>query len=129
MENTPVVLPESMVQAELSGSFRNLARKFGVGTDKIMEIFDQSEEGRDSLQQNWRPAVEKALHSRLIVETLIEELHIEAAEDEVILEMEKMADEEGESIEDLEKHYGKGRLEEIIRDDFRERKFFDLLLA
>jgi len=129
MENTPVTLPESMIQTELDGRLRNLARQYGVDTDKIMQMLAQTGDGLDDIQGKWRPSAEKALHSRLIVETLMGEQRIEAGDDDVEKELEDFAADSGEPIEEVKKRYGEGNALEYVKESIRERKFFDLLIA
>jgi trigger factor len=81
------------------------------------------------LKDSWQPAVEKSLHSRLIVEAIIKEQNIEASEEDIDKELENIAAEEGMSLEDVTERYGKGRALDYIKDDIMERKLFDLLLA
>ena len=129
MENTPVVLPESMIKIELDGRLRNLARRFGTDTDKVLEMLAQTGEGLDDIQGKWRPTAEKALHSRLIVETLMEMQHIEVDEGETKKEIERIAEESGMSVDDIMKRYSGDNALEYVTEDIRERKFFDLLLS
>ena len=129
MENTPVSLPESMVRVELDGRIRNLARQFGVDTEKVMQMLSMSGGGLDDIETKWRPAAEKALHSRLIVETLMEQEHIDASDGDIEQELADMAGESGESVEELKQRYGEGTVREIIKDNVRERKLFDMLVA
>jgi trigger factor len=129
MENTPVTLPESMVKAELEGRFRNLARQFGTDTEKLMQMLSISGNGLDDIEGKWRPAAEKALHSRLIVEAIMEEQRFEINDEEINKEMERIADESGMSLEDVQKRYESNDMKEYLKDDIRERKLFDMLLA
>jgi trigger factor len=129
IENTPVILPESMVRAEVEGRLRNLARQYGLDTAKMMQMLSQDGGGLEDIEGKWRPSAEKALHSRLIVEKLMDDQHIEAGDDEVEKEIEEIAAESGMSREDLMKHYNPGTAREYFKDEVRERKLFDMLLA
>ena len=129
MENTPVILPESMVRVELDGRMRNMARQFGTDTETLQRIFASSGKDPSEIEQTWRVSAEKALHSRLIVETIIEEQHIEASDDEIKREKELIADESGVTIEAVEKQFGEDRAKEYLKETISERKLFDLLLA
>ena len=128
MENTPVVLPESMVRAEISGRFSSLARNFGMRQEDVMRMLSQGGDGLDDIEGKWRPTAEKALHSRLIIETLMDEEKIEAGEDELKEEIAKLAAGLDMSEEETKKIYEDRRLD-YIKDGIRERKFFDLLLS
>jgi len=129
IENTPVTLPESMVRAEIEGRLRNLARQYGLDTSKMMQMLSQGGDGLEDIEGKWRPSAEKALHSRLIVEKLMEDQHIEAGNDEIEKEIEEIAAESGMSKEDLMKRYNPETAREYFKDDVRERKLFDMLLA
>ena len=129
MENTPVIIPESMVRVELDGRMRNLARRFNVSPDGIMEMLSRSGDGLDNIEKEWRPSAEKALHSRLIVETLVEEQKLEVSDEELEKEFETISSESGNTLEEVKKYYQEGNMREFIMEDIKERKLFDLLLA
>jgi trigger factor len=129
IENTPITLPESMVKAEVEGRLRNLARQYGLDSSKMMQMLSQGGDGLEDIEGKWRPSAEKALHSRLIVEKLMEDQHIEANDDEIEKEIEEIAAESGMSKEDLMKRYNQETAMEYFKDDVRERKLFDMLLA
>jgi trigger factor len=129
MENTPVVLPESMVRVELEGRVRNLARRFNTSAEQVMRMLSQPAEGLDEIEKAWRPGAEKALHSRLIVETIMEEQKLEADGAEVEKELETIAAETGTALEELKKYYQEKNMSEQLKEDIKERKLFDMLLA
>jgi len=129
MENTPVTLPESMVRAELEGRLRNLARRFGTDVEKLLQMMAMSGQDPGALEQTWRSQAERALHSRLIVETLIEEQRLEVSDGDVEKELENIAADTQTSLEEVKQRYeGKDALE-YIRDSIRESRFYDALLA
>jgi len=129
MENTPVTLPESMVRAELEGRLRAMARRFGTDVEKLLQMMAMSGQDPGALEQNWRSQAERALHSRLIVETLIEEQHLEVSDADVEKELENIAADTQTSLEEVKQRYeGKDALE-YIRDSIREARFYDALLA
>ncbi|GHV95285.1 trigger factor [Spirochaetia bacterium] len=129
MENTPVIIPESMIRVELDGRIRNLARRFNTSAEGVMQMLAQSGDGLENIEKEWRPAAEKALHSRLIVETLIEEQKFEAGDEEVEKELETMAAESGTALEEFKKYYEQDNMKEYLKEDIKERKLFDMLLA
>ncbi|MDR2922961.1 MAG: trigger factor [Treponema sp.] len=129
MENTPVILPESMVMAEVEGRLRNLARQYGLDAGQMAQLLAKDGGGLGDLEGKWRPSAEKALHSRLIVEKIMEDQHIEAGDDEIEKEIESIVSESGMSREDVLKRYGGDMALEYFKDEVRERKLFDMLLA
>jgi trigger factor len=131
MENTPVDVPESMIRVELEGRWRNLARQFGVDEEALSANMAKSGDGngKETIQEGWRTDAVRALHSRLIVETLIEQEKLEAGDDEVEKEFERMAEEMGSPIEEIKKYYQGDTMKEYLKEDIKERKLFDVLLA
>jgi trigger factor len=126
MEKTPVEIPESMMRVELDARWRNLAMRFNTDSSGLHKMIGN--ERAESIIEEWRPEAVRALHSRLIVETLIEELKIEANDEEVEKELERVAEESEATIEDVKKYYEEGQMKEYISEDIKERKFFDMLL-
>ena len=129
IENTPVTLPESMVQVELEGRLRNLARRFGTDVEGVLRMMAQTGTDPAEIEKNWRASAEKALHSRLIVETIMEEQRIEANDADVEQELEKIAVDTGKPLEEVKKQYGDGQMTDYVKDSIRESRLFDLLLA
>ena len=129
MESSPLCLPESMVRVELEGRLRNMGQQYGLGPEKIMEMMAALGKSPEDIQNEWRPATEKALHSRLIVETLIEQEKIDASEEEMEKELEIMAGESNTPLEDIKKYYQEDSARDYLKEDVKERKLFDILLA
>jgi trigger factor len=127
VENTPVEIPESMLRMELDSRFRNLARRFNTDVEGLYKIMGNSPEGPQSIIENWKPDAIKALHSRLIVETLIEDLKLEAEEGELEKEFERMAAESNADLEDVKKYYGDEEAKEYLKEEIKEQKFYDIL--
>jgi trigger factor len=90
---------------------------------------EKSGKTTEETQEEWRPDAVRALHSRLIVETLIEEQGMTASDEELEKELETIAGEAGTPLEDVKKYYGQENMTEYLKEDIKERKLFDLLLA
>ena len=123
MENTPVTLPESMIKAEVDGRWRRLARYYNIEPEKIQQLMQINEK-----EQEWKDEAEKALHSRVIIETLMEEQKIEATDEEVEKEFESIAAANETNIEEIKKHYDDQAVF-YLKEDIREKKVTDLLFA
>jgi trigger factor len=129
LENTPIAVPESMVRIELESRWRNMARQFNMDPEELTRNMEKSGNARDSILEGWRPEAQKALQSRIIVETLVRDQGLAAPDEEVEKEFETLALETDTSIEDVKKYYETEQMREYLKDDIKERKFFDLLLA
>ncbi|MDR0322795.1 MAG: trigger factor [Treponema sp.] len=121
MDNTPVILPESMVKLEVEGRWRRLARYYNVNFEAVQQMMS----GKD---KEWREAAEKALHSRLIIETLMEQQKTEVSDDDVEKEFESIAAANSVEIDEVKKHYDEQAVFNL-KEDIREKKITDLLLA
>ena len=128
MENTPVDIPESMVSFELDSRWRNLARRFNTDSEGLFKIMGNSEERARSIMDEWRPDANKALHSRLIIETLMEKLNLEASEEELDKEIQRLADESGTGLEEVKKFYEEERMKDYLKEDVKENKVLDILI-
>jgi len=127
-ENTPVVLPESMIRAEIGGRITALGRNFGMQPEAVMRMLTEGGDSIGDIEATWRPGAEKSLHASLIIDALIEEQKIEVSDDELKLELEKLAADSGSSEEEVRERYGEEQLG-YLKESLKERKFFDLLLA
>jgi trigger factor len=128
MEITPVEIPESMLRVELDSRWRNLARRFQTDTDGLFRIMGNSEERAKAILEEWKPDAIRALHSRLIVEKLMEDLKLEASEDDAEKELIRLAEETGTSIDEVRKYYENERMKDYLLEDIKEHKVFDILL-
>ena len=128
MENTPVEIPESMIRLELDSRWRNLARRFNTDAEGLLKIMGNSEERAQTLMDEWRPDASKALHSRLIVETLMKDLNLEASEEEQEKELQRLADESGAGLEEVTKFYEDERMKDYLIEGIKENKVLDILL-
>ncbi|MDR3174858.1 MAG: trigger factor, partial [Treponema sp.] len=129
LADTPVDVPESMIRIELESRWRDLARRFNTTTDQIMKTMGKNDDMVENIQNEWRPAAVKALHSRLIVETLMEDLKLEAGEEELNGEIEKLAAGNETMAEEIRKYYQGEQARSYLQEEIKERKLFDILLA
>jgi len=127
MENTPVTLPESMIRAEIEGRWRRLAQYYNTSAEKMMQMMTMGE-GHEEREKEWRQTAEKALHSRIIIETLLEEEKYEVSDEDVENEFKRMAEERGAEVEDLKKNFTE---EDIVylKEEVKERRIVDKLFA
>jgi trigger factor len=125
LADTPVDVPESMIRIELESRWRGLARRLNTPVEELIRSMGNSAEKLEGIQDSWRPAAVKALQSRLIVETLIENLKLDAGEEELDGEIEKIA----AGNEDVRKYYQEEQARLYLKEEIKERKLFDILLA
>jgi trigger factor len=119
METTPVDLPESMIRVQIDAQWRNISRNMNAAVDVPHE----------DIVAALRPSVIRSLHSRLIVETIINDLALDASDEEMEMFFQHIADEEGVPLEEVRGYYEKDEMKNALKDDIKERKLFDLMLA
>ena len=123
MENSPVVIPESMITAEVEGRMRRIAGYYGTSVEVMMQM--ASEERLNEM----REASGKALHSRLIIETLMEEHKFEVTDDEIEKELEQIAAANDTGLDEVKKHYESEQAIVYLKEDIKEKKMIGILLA
>jgi trigger factor len=130
LETTPIEVPESMIRVELEGRWRALARQLGTNPEDLTQSMENSGfKARDTIFEEWRDDVIKALRSRLVVEALISERNLDASDEDMEKEFKTLAANSDISIDDAKKHYESENMKEYLKEDIREQKLFDLLLA
>jgi trigger factor len=129
LESTPIDLPESMLRLELDSRWRNLAKRFGVSPEELEKNIVKAGQDPEKIREEWKDDAEKALKSRLIVETLMKDLALEASEEETEKEIEGIMSYSDAPAEDIKKYYEQENVRELLQDDIKERKLFDLFLA
>jgi len=129
-ERTKIEVPETMIAAELAMRWDALKRDMGIDSDEKMEkIAAYSGKTRESLYQDWRPAVEKAIAGRLLVDALIEKSGFTVSDEDVQAEYARIAEGTALSPEEVKAEYEKQNYVEHLKNEILERKFFDSVLA
>ncbi|MCL2720373.1 MAG: trigger factor, partial [Treponema sp.] len=105
------------------GRWRRLARYYNTNVEMIQQMMNIGDKANE-----WRDAAEKALHSRLIIETLMEEQKIEVSDEDVDKEFESIAAANNTQVEEIKKHYNEEAVF-YLKEDIKEKKITDLLLA
>jgi trigger factor len=127
VENTPAEIPESMIRLELDSRWKNLARRFDTDAEGLYKKLGGADAARTIIDK-WKPDAKLALHSRLIVETLIEDLKLEASDEETDREIETRAASAGGSAGEVRKFYEQEQAREYLKEEIKEQKFYDRFL-
>lgn len=127
VEKNPIVLPKSMIQAEIESRWRMMAQQFQTTPEQLEKMISASGQSKENMLTQWTGDAEKMLKSRLIVDALIREKNIAVTPEEVEAEFAKIADESGSTIEEVKEHYEDARAKEYIIDEIKENKLYDEL--
>ena len=127
VEKNPIVLPKSMIQAEMESRSRMMAQQFQTTPEQLEKMISASGQSKENMLTQWTGDAEKMLKSRLIVDALIREKSIAVTPEEVEAEFAKIADESGSTIEEVKEHYEDARAKEYIIDEIKENKLYDEL--
>lgn len=127
VEKNPIVLPQSMIQAEMESRWRMMAQQFQTTPEQLEKMISASGQSKENMLTQWTGDAEKMLKSRLIVDALIREKNIAVTPEEVEAEFAKIADESGSTIEEVKEHYEDARAKEYIIDEIKENKLYDEL--
>ena len=128
VENSTIDLPKGMVDAELENSWQNFLTRSRIPAEDAEKILAAQGKSREDLYEEWRPASEKRLKTRLLLTKIIEEENIEVADNEVEEELEKHAEQQGTSVDELREQYEKTNYLGNIENDVKNRKVIDFLL-
>ncbi len=128
LEANTFELPQSMIMAELEARWAGTANLFRMEPDKF-ERFTLSALGSDKSEtlSNWRPDAENRLKKSIARQALITQMEIDASEEDVEKEIEKIAKRDNTGIDEVKKHYASDREKEYLIEDIKEQRLFDKL--
>jgi len=129
VDSANIVLPASMVEAELSGRLESLMRRIGASDAGQLDRFlAMSGKTREQVADGWRPEAERALKARVVIERLIEKGGFDASPEELEEEFKKLAASTKTDIEKVKEQYGDEGTKARIAEDIKERKLYDAML-
>ena len=127
VEKNQFEIPQSMLNAELDGRWRMMARQFQTTPEELEKVMRTSGQAKEEILKNWSAESEKMLKSRIIVDTLMKERNIEAGDAEIDAEFQRIADRNGITLDEVKKHYEDARSKEYLVDDVKEQKLYKTL--
>lgn len=127
-ETSTIPLPESMVQAELQNNLQNFARQMGMQPEQLVEMLGKNSEGLEGLMNEWRPSTIKNLKQTLILNKVAEEQKIEASDDDVEQEFEKIAEANKRPVNEIKDYYNSNNAVDYLKNDIQNRKAMDFLV-
>ncbi len=127
VEKNAFDIPESMLNAELDGRWRMMARQFQTTPAELEKLVKSSGQSKEDMLKQWAAEAEKMLKSRIIVDTLLKEKNIDVTPEEIDAEYAKIAEQNAITIDEVKKHYEDARAKEYLVDNTKEQKLYDEL--
>ncbi len=125
IERNPIVLPESMVKAELESRWRMMARQFQTTPEQLEKMFGGATgNAKETMLKEWEGESQKMLKGRLIVENLLKQKEIAVSDEEVEAEFAKIAEGANMDVAEVKKHYEDAMRKEYLIDDVKEQKLY-----
>jgi len=127
VEKNAFDIPVSMLNAELDGRWRMMARQFNTTPAEMEKLMKSSGQTKEETLKNWSAEAEKMLKSRIIVDTLLKEKNIDVTPEEIDAEYAKIAEQNAITLDEVKKHYEDARAKEYLIDSTKEQKLYDEL--
>jgi len=128
IENSPIDLPQSMIDIELESSWQNFVQQFRAQEQEVIQLLAEQGKTKEQLLEEWIPTTEKKIKNRLLMTKIIEEEKIEITDNDIEEEIKHQSEAGNVPLEDMKKRFESERMKEYLRGDLADRKLFDLLL-
>jgi trigger factor len=130
METSPVDIPESMIRFQLEARWRNVVRNMHIPQEEVPNLLERRDGSFGTLAEVWRPEVIKALHSRLIVETIMKDRNLEVSDEVIEQEYARIAARANLPVEEIRSyHEAQEERKNMLVDTINDRQVHDVLLA
>ena len=129
IEKNPFELPASMLSAELDGRWRMMAQQFQTTPEELDRMVAASGQKKENMLTEWTGDAEKMLKSRIIVDSLMKAKNISVTPEEIEAEYQKIADDNGLSLDEVKNHYSDPRAKEYLIDEAKEQKLYKDIFA
>ncbi len=129
IEKNQFEIPASMLNAELDGRWRMMAQQFQTTPEELDRMIAASGQKKEDMLTQWTGDAEKMLKSRIIVDSLLRDKNISVTPEEIEAEYQKIADENGITLDEVKKHYNDARSKEYLIDETKEQKLYKEIFA
>jgi len=128
VENTPIDVPDSMVQAELENSWNNFAGQTKMSPEQLAGFLAADGKSKEDLLKEWEPNAIRGLKERLILGRIIENEKIEATEEEIDAEIANQAKAANLPLEQAKEYFANPQMKDYIVHGITDKKVVDFLL-
>ncbi|HDA2720715.1 TPA: trigger factor [Staphylococcus aureus] len=123
-DNTTIDIPEAMVNTELDRMVSEFAQRIQQQGLDLQTYFQISGQDESQLREQMKDDVEQRVKTNLTLTAIAEAEKIEATDEDIDKELEKMSKQFNISVEDIKNTLGNT---DIIKNDVRIQKVIDLL--
>jgi len=124
LERAPVDVPPGAADAQLEQRLRGAAQQLqgAVPEDALRAQLER-------WREEWRPAAQREVAERWLLEAVAEQAGVEVEDAEVSERLERLAAGQGASVQQLREAVGAGALEGSVRRELRREKALDFLVS
>ncbi|MBQ0051724.1 MAG: trigger factor [Treponema sp.] len=129
VEKNNFEIPASMLNAELDGRWRMMAQQFQTTPEELDRMISASGQKKEDMLKEWTGDAEKMLKSRIVVDSLMKSKNISVTPEEIEAQYQKIADDNGITVDEVKQHYSDPRSKEYLIDDAKEQKLYKEIFA
>ena len=119
-------IPEAMIDFQVESMMDDFANRMSMQGLSMEQYFKFTGQSMDSMMEQMRPNAVKRIQTRLVLEQIAKEENIQATEEQLAQELEKMASAYRMTVEDVKDTFTDKQLDSI-RKDIEVRSAIDLI--
>lgn len=128
VESHVISLPESMIKQDTEESWQRFLAQSRVTEEQMLPILEAQGKSKEDIITEWRPDVEKRLKSHLILEKIAEKEKIEATDEDLETQMQKLADENKMELEQVKQYFDKQNMKQQLSQEVRDNRIYEWLI-
>ncbi|MCS4485657.1 trigger factor [Staphylococcus americanisciuri] len=125
-DNATIDIPEAMIQSEQDRMLQEFAQNMQQQGLDLKTYFEISGQDEAQVREQMKGDAEQRVKTNLTLEAIANAENIEATDEDVDNELQKMSEQFNISVEDIKKTLGNS---DLIKNDVRVRKVIDLLVS
>ncbi len=127
IEKSKMDIPEAMISSQVDNMINEMANSMAQQGLSLEQYFQFTGQDMDSLKEQARPDALERIQSGLVLEAIAKAENIEATDEDVDAEIEKMANMYGMKVEDL-KNYVQDSERESMKKDLAVQKALEFVM-
>ncbi|MDO5374568.1 MAG: trigger factor [Staphylococcus rostri] len=125
-DNATIDIPEAMIKSEQDRMLQEFAQNMQQQGLDLKTYFEISGQDEDQVREQMKDDAEQRVKTNLTLDAIAKAENIEATDEDVDNELQKMSEQFNISVEDIKKTLGNS---DLIKNDVRVRKVIDLLVS